>query len=250
MAARQIFSFPSSKAISDTLDAHIAVLSAKAIASSGKFTIAVSGGSLPTILAATLKSNTTIDFSKWHLFYADERCVPLDHADSNHLAVQRALLDHVPIPAAHVHTLTASLAPAEAAKRYEQDLRAVFGDVALPEFDLILLGVGPDGHTCSLFPDHPLLDVKDRWVAHLLDSPKPPPARITLTYPVVNNAETVIFVATGAGKQDMFHDMFDKGVDFPSGRVTARKNLFWFLDEPAAVKVSARSTEAGGRTTA
>ncbi|RHY38738.1 hypothetical protein DYB30_012805, partial [Aphanomyces astaci] len=96
-----------------------------------------------------------VDFSKWHVFFADERVVPLDHADSNYLACHDALFQH------------------------------------LPRFDVILLGMGPDGHTCSLFPGHVLLNESALWVASISDSPKPPPKRITLTYPVVNNAAAV-----------------------------------------------------------
>ncbi|KAJ3049074.1 6-phosphogluconolactonase [Rhizophlyctis rosea] len=233
MATPTIYVSPTSAHISASLNHLITRLSATSISRSNKFTVAISGGSLPKILAADLKSNTTIDFTKWHVFFADERVVPIDHDDSNFKAAKETLFAHVPIPREQIYTVEPSLSHDKAAEEYTQQLKKVFGADGIPQFDLILLGMGPDGHTCSLFPGHPLLEVEDRWVASLDDSPKPPPQRITLTYPVVNNAETVAFVATGEGKAEVLHKIFDLKEDFPSGRVTAKKNLLWFVDEPA-----------------
>jgi len=101
--------------------------------------------------------------------------------------------------------------------------------------DLILLGMGPDGHTCSLFPDHKLLDETKRDVASLTDSPKPPPARITLTFPVLNRAKNVVFVATGADKQAILHKVVETSGRLPAQQV---KNAKWFVDEVAAAKLT------------
>lgn len=131
----------------------------------------------------------------------------------------------------------------ELADSYEQELIREFASretARFPVFDLILLGIGPDGHTCSLFPKHELLEEKDRWVAHLEDSPKPPPKRITLTFPVLNHAARVAFVATGEGKADVLSTILDKPEEgLPASRVNPvfPGQLYWFVDDGASAKV-------------
>ncbi|KND05119.1 6-phosphogluconolactonase [Spizellomyces punctatus DAOM BR117] len=234
MAQPELYVFPTPDDISAALNVFVAGKSRDAIARSGRFTIALSGGSLPKVLAKQLKSNKSIDWSKWHVFFADERLVPLDHPDSNYLLAKQELLDHVPIPHEQIYTADPNVDRETAAKKYEEHLKKVFGSQDIPSFDLILLGIGPDGHTCSLFPGHPLLDVKDRWVASLDDSPKPPPTRITFTYPLLNNADTNAFVVTGDGKAETVYKILEKREDFPAGRVKAKHRLIWFTDNGAA----------------
>ncbi|KAF0695831.1 Aste57867_13351 [Aphanomyces stellatus] len=219
----------------------VAELSQASIAASGRFSLALSGGSLPKILEKGLSSlKDGVDFSKWHVFFADERCVPLDHADSNYLACHDALFQHVSIPRSQIYTIALHDDPAVVAQDYTQQLSQLWG-TELPRFDLILLGMGPDGHTCSLFPGHPLLDETHLWVASISDSPKPPPKRITLTYPVVNNAAAVAFVATGESKAPLMRHML--GVDaqtpsLPAARVhPTQGQTHWFIDEAAAAKL-------------
>jgi 6-phosphogluconolactonase len=131
----------------------------------------------------------------------------------------------------------------ELSDAYERELIAEFAQKAaarFPVFDLILLGMGPDGHTASLFPGHPLLAEEDRWVAWLDDSPKLPPKRLTFTYPVINHASRVAFVATGEGKVDVLHTVLDEpGVGLPSSRVRPvfPGHLYWFTDDAATAKV-------------
>lgn len=174
------------------------------------------------------------------VFYADERLVPLDHEDSNHLLVQKELLSQVPIPPEQVHTIDTKLLddPEEAADAYEKAIIKVFAareTVKFPVFDLILLGMGPDGHTASLFPGHDILQEDLAWVAHVDDSPKPPPKRITLTLPVLNHAHNVAFVATGEGKKDVMAtalDEPDKGL--PCSQVRpVNGEVYWFTDDAA-----------------
>jgi 6-phosphogluconolactonase len=215
--------FASNTEVSAWLDENVARLSREAIARSGKFIIAVSGGSLPVVLASKLKDNKDVDWSQWHVFFADERCVPLDHADSNYLLTKDSLLKFVPIPESQVYAINENFVsdPPQAAADYQKQLETVFGlsfaSGSFPEFDLILLGMGPDGHTCSLFPGHPLLQERLLWVSSLTDSPKPPPSRITLTYPVLDAAKNVVYVTTGGGKAEIFKKMFDDKVVYPAG---------------------------------
>ncbi|KAJ3029168.1 UNVERIFIED_CONTAM: 6-phosphogluconolactonase [Siphonaria sp. JEL0065] len=233
----------SSAEISSQLSVDVAKLSAQRIAESGRFTVAVSGGSLPSILAKELKNNASVEWSKWHVFLADERCVPNIHADSNMFLLQKELFNAVPIPANQIHAINDSLLTSEngtcsdaetasIANDYKAQLESLFGSNI--EFDLILLGMGPDGHTCSLFPGHLLLNVASTSVAYLIDSPKPPPARITLTYPVLNAAKHVYFVSTGEGKADVLYDILIKGVVYPSSLVKPQFPVVWYLDKPAA----------------
>lgn len=180
------------------------------------------------------------------IFFCDERLVPLDHEDSNYASVDKLFLSETPITAAQVHTIDTSLLsdPEELADEYERQLIATFAqrDAArYPVFDLILLGMGPDGHTCSLFPGHALLGEEDRWVAFIEDSPKPPAKRITFTYPVINHAYRVAFVAAGEGKQETLKQVLDEPErGLPSSRVrpSAPGQVFWFTDDAASAKVN------------
>lgn len=185
------------------------------------------------------------------VYYADERVVPLDHPDSNHHLCATEFYSKTTIPPANVHTIDPSLLDdiEELADSYEQQLIVQFASkdsARFPVFDLILLGMGPDGHTASLFPGHELLQEEDRWVAYIEDSPKPPPKRITLTYPVINHASRVAFVAAGEGKQDTLHAVLDKPEEgLPSARVrpAASGQLFWFVDDAASKKTQYARTE-------
>ncbi|KAF1951697.1 6-phosphogluconolactonase [Byssothecium circinans] len=217
------------------------------------FRVAVSGGSLPKTLGQALLKETTgegkVQFDKWEIFYADERAVPLDHADSNHKLVKEEILDKAPaeLGTPKVYPIDVRYLDdvQELADQYEKTLVSVFAQrdsVKLPMFDLILLGCGPDGHTCSLFPGSPLLRESDAWVLQISDSPKPPPKRITLSLPVVTHGIKVAFVATGGGKKDIMKQIFDtdEGRQLPCGLVNsgANEKVSWFVDYPAIEGVS------------
>ncbi|KAL4068357.1 hypothetical protein V8B97DRAFT_2009018 [Scleroderma yunnanense] len=239
-----LYSFPSASDLSPALAQFIAKAQKESLEKKGRFTVALSGGSLPKQLK-DLIGNAAIKWDKWQVFYADERVVPLDHPDSNHHLCMSELFEHVPIPHQNIHTLDPTFLDdlEELSDAYEQQLIREFAqrDTArFPIFDLILLGIGPDGHTCSLFPGHELLREEDRWVAYIENSPKPPPKRITFTFPVVNHAARVAFVATGEGKVDILSDVLDypeKGL--PSSRVRPAYpgQLYWFVDDSASAKV-------------
>lgn len=176
--------------------------------------------------------------------------VPFDSADSNHGTCQQRLFSQVPIPEAQIYTIDLTLLNdlEELADDYETKLIREFAakdSARYPVFDLILLGMGPDGHTASLFPGHQLLDETERWVAYIEDSPKPPPKRITLTYLVINHAARVAFVATGKEKQDMLKAVLDDpACDLPAARVKPHYpgNLYWFVDDAASAKAEYEKT--------
>ncbi|MCS7261593.1 MAG: 6-phosphogluconolactonase, partial [Anaerolineae bacterium] len=167
--------------------------------------------------------------------------------------VRTQLLDHVDIPTAQVYPVDTGLKPAAAAHAYQTALAQVFRPPAgeIPRFDLILLGLGEDGHTASLFPWHPLLHEKERWVAAVHDAPKPPPERVTLTLPVLNRAREVVFIAAGASKAAAVAGVFAphesaealpaRLVRPPSGRVT------WFVDQAAATQLQTGEAYVAGR---
>jgi 6-phosphogluconolactonase len=140
----------------------------------------------------------------------------------------------------------------ELSDQYEKQLISLFAEknaARFPVFDLILLGMGPDGHTCSLFPGHELLSETDRWVAYLEDSPKPPSKRITFTFPVINHAYRVAFVVAGESKQDMLHAVLDQPEEgLPCSRVrpAAPGLVFWFADDAAAKKVRRTDQSTAG----
>ncbi|KAI8377578.1 putative 6-phosphogluconolactonase [Radiomyces spectabilis] len=237
-----VYVFPTTDALSQGLNEYVEKLSRDAIQNHGVVSVAISGGSLPKLLSKYVSQNSNIDFSKWHLFWADERCVDYESDDSNYKEVKKTLLDHVNIPEANIHAIHEPYARGKDAQKaaadYESKLKAFFNGKE-PEFDLILLGMGPDGHCCSLFPGHPLLDDNQRWVASLTDSPKPPPERITLTYPVLNRAKSIVFVTAGEGKQEMVQKIIEQPqLQLPCQRVQpASGKVCWFIDNAAAGKL-------------
>lgn len=220
----------------------IARLSRQAIEERGSFVVAFSGGSLPALVAPRLlQLRDSIDWTRWEVFFADERYVGLDDKESNYHACNEELFRHVPIPADHIHTIDVSVPLPESAKSYQAKVESKLGrgGKALPQFDLILLGMGPDGHTCSLFPFHPLLKEDRLLVAPISDSPKPPPERITFTLPLVNAARNVAFVVTGDAKKDVLFNILEgkeeKEGELPSKHVWPTEgSLYWFVDQPAA----------------
>jgi len=239
-----LYSFPKVDDLVDALAEFVIKAQKEAVEKKGHFSVAVSGGSLPKQLNGLI-GKPGVRWDLWHIFYADERAVPLDSADSNHKLCTEYLFSKVPIPPAHIHTIDASLLDDldELADSYEKVLIQEFASrnsARFPIFDLILLGMGPDGHTCSLFPGHELLSEEDRWVAYIEDSPKPPPRRITLTYPVLNHAARVAFVAAGEGKADVLATVLDKPEEgLPSSRVRPAQpgHVYWFVDDAASEKV-------------
>lgn len=206
---------PSKAEVHAVLNPTIASVCEAALKSHGTFTIALSGGSLPgflsTIEAAFAAKSIDPKFDCWHVILADERCVTSDHADSNLGALQQKFLSKVGIPSSQVYGINeAKLSDTEAiAQDYESVVKEVLKK-SNGKLDLAVLGFGPDGHTCSLFPGHALLSETGRDVAPIEDSPKPPPRRITLTYPVLNTkTRHVIFCGAGGSKSPILKAVFE-----------------------------------------
>jgi 6-phosphogluconolactonase len=248
-----LYSFPSKEALQSDLTQYILQAQADAFARHQKFKVAVSGGSLPATLAdPNLLNNSQVEWEKWEIFFADERAVPLDHSDSNYGLLKTEFLDKIPgKKKPTVIPIDVSLLDdtQELADAYEQALVHSFAakdTVKLPIFDLLLLGCGPDGHTCSLFPGHELLREDIAWVAPIEDSPKPPPRRITLSLPVVTHALKIAFVATGGGKKEILRKIFDEHPEMESGEVLpcalvnlgAGEKVSWFCDNAATEGVA------------
>lgn len=164
-------------------------------------TLVLSGGSTPIPLFQRLAEDEEIDWSRIQVFWGDERCVPPDHEQSNYRSAYEHLLKHVDIPEENIHRMEGELPPAEAAQRYEDEIRRVLelepGE--LPRFDLVMLGMGDDGHTASLFPGTAALNEEHKLVV-ANDVPQMDTTRITLTFPVLNAARQVIFLVGGTGK--------------------------------------------------
>ncbi|XP_074932298.1 6-phosphogluconolactonase [Phalacrocorax aristotelis] len=234
--------FPSPRELGPALARLVTERAAEA--GGGRFALGLSGGSLVELLARDLPPAVAAGpaaAGPWLVAFCDERLVPPGHPESTAGAYQARLLPQLPTPGPRVLTLTPGLPPAAAADDYAAQLRQAFPGEDVPIFDLLVLGVGPDGHTCSLFPGHPLLQEKEKIVAAITDSPKPPPERITLTLPVLNAARMVVFVATGEGKAAVLKRILegDEENPLPAACVRPRSGqLRWFLDEAAAKELS------------
>jgi len=169
-----------------------------------RFSVALAGGNTPRRvyeLLATERFEHRVEWPQVDLFFGDERCVPPDHPESNYGMAYEALISKVAIPAKNVHRIIGEGNPGESATLYENQLRTFFAGASWPRFDFVLLGLGEDGHTASLFPGSDALNEKSKWVV-----PAKPPGskhdRITLTVPVFNHAARVVFLVTGAGKAE------------------------------------------------
>lgn len=208
---------------------------------SGKVSFVCSGGTTPeaTYRELAARGRPRVDWSKIHLFWGDERCVPPHHPESNFGMTKNALLDRIEIPASNVHRIPGEASPpAKAAVAYEVELRDHFAEEGRRGLDVVLLGLGADGHTASLFPGDPVLEETERWVRHVT-APEGyfPASRITLTLPLLNQARCIVFLAAGDGKKAAVAEILDPGEggrrDLPAARVEPRERLVWFLDRAA-----------------
>jgi len=215
------------------------------------FTAALSGGSTPKRLFELLGSPTFAGRIRWqnvHLFQVDERCVPPDDPQSNYRMIREALLDHAPLPAENFHRLAGEMPDREqACRQYAQTMAGVLSSPAgaWPRLELILLGMGPDGHTASLFPGTAALEEQKAWVRpNYVEKLKA--HRLTLTLPVLNAAANIIFLVAGADKADVLRAVLEGPPgQYPAQRVQpAHGRLSWLLDESAAHRLSAASVNS------
>ena len=242
--------FPAAMQMSEAAAKLFAARAAGAVSARGRFIAALSGGKTPVgiySLLAKAPFASQIPWARVHLFWADERCVPPDHADSNYRLVRELLLDYVPIPAANVHRIPAEMDPVEAAARYEGQLREFFaphGD-GFPVFDCILLGLGDDGHTASLFPNTPRLREESSPVI-ASRSPVSPVHRVSLSLRSINAARCVLFLTLGKHKSVAVARVMDQlgreDAHLPAAMVNPERGaLVWFLDYDAAALLNRES---------
>jgi 6-phosphogluconolactonase len=209
---------------------------AAARATDGPFSVALSGGSTPKRLYRLL-ATLPLPWQRIHWFWGDERFVPPDDPASNYRMTREALLAHVPVPADRIHPVpTVGLAPDEAAARYEATLEAFYGvkqpAPERPLFDIVLLGLGTDGHTASLFPGKPMLDERRRWVG-ATDDPQGAP-RITLTYPALESSREILFLVAGTDKKDRLREVLAGDRRLPAARLRPHGTLRFLADRAAA----------------
>ncbi len=212
-----------------------------------KFLLGLSGGSLPKFfsaaVAAMATSSSSVDWRRVRFFFCDERVVPFTSDDSTYKVYHEVLVGKVEgIGEDSFMVINPTLSAEEAAQDYSRKLAALSGQPggAPPRLDVLLLGMGPDGHTCSLFPGHPVLRERELLVAPVKDSPKPPPLRVTLTLPVLNAAAAAVFVCTGSGKKEVVRAVLEEdGCSLPAAMVRpCNGELVWLLDAPAAAALN------------
>jgi 6-phosphogluconolactonase len=232
--------FETAEALSLATAEFIIKLADESIAAVGRFSISLSGGSTPeklfTLLAGE-KYSKCMPWKNTFIFWGDERYVPLNDPRNNAHVAKTLLLDKTDIPAANIFVIPVNIEPAtEAAKAYENSIRKFFGD-SLPQFDLILLGIGENAHTASLFPHTAVIHEQNEWVSAVyVDEVKM--YRITMTAPLINNARNIVFLAVGEGKAEVLKTVLTSAYQpekYPAQLISpVNGNLYWFLDKKAA----------------
>jgi len=238
MGEPQVFADPESLA-QHAADWLLAWAAATAARPGERFAVCLSGGSTPKRLYELLAAAPRRDTFPWartHWFWGDERFVAPDDKASNFRMTREAMLAHVPVPAANIHPIpTVGITAQQAAEAYARELRAFHGEAALdparPLFNVVLLGLGTNGHTASLFPDQAVLDERKQWAGTMTD----PEAgtRITLTYPALESARETVFLVAGADKQPMLKRLLAADRTIPAGRLRPRGSLHFFVDRAA-----------------
>jgi 6-phosphogluconolactonase len=245
-AAAVVRVVPDADALTQAAEALVGDAVLHAVERRGRCAIVLAGGGTPRALYERLAAYDAARLP-WNLvdvWFGDERCVPPDDAASNYGMAREALLSRVPIPPENVHRIRGELGSAAAAEAYEAELRGTYGAVtpahaaggAGEGFDLVLLGIGTEGHTASLFPDHPALDVTDRWTTPVDPAPptaKPLVPRVTLTLPALTGAAEVLFLATGAEKKPIVDAVRAGDSALPAARVRGRERTMWIVDSAA-----------------
>ncbi len=229
--------FPGASELTHAIAEETLRIAQEAIAQRGRCSVCLSGGSTPKALNELWARDfsSRMPWNQTHFFWGDERYVPPDDPHSNFRMARESLLSQLAIPSQNIHPMPTHFPRADdAAKEYEAELRKFFG--AQPEFDVLFLGIGAEGHTASLFPGAPALDETQRWVV-AAEVPAKPSSRLTLTYPVLNRARNLFFLVAGEGKREIVRairrDPGGPASPYPAARVNAPR-IVWFLDQAAA----------------
>lgn len=212
----------------------------RCISSREQFAVAVSGGSTPIKLFTLLRDEYAdrVDWARVNFFWVDERCLPIEDKGSNFKGAWDVLLSHIDIPEGNIHRIGGEVPPGEGASEYEDELKRFFGADKTPEFDLVFLGMGEDGHTASLFPGSDSLKESERFAVPVYVE-RLKSWRVTLTLPVLNNAHGIVFLVAGRNKAGVLKDVLDnKGSKYPAGLIKPdHGSLIWLVDEDAAVEI-------------
>ncbi|WP_455380504.1 6-phosphogluconolactonase [Acidihalobacter prosperus] len=238
MKTGRCYTLSDAKTLYTTVTDRVLTLAHNAIQARGRFHLALAGGQTPQRLYECLAERADVDWARWEIWFGDERCVPPDHQDSNYLMARNKLLEHVPIPENQIHPIikTSAFTPERAATEYADALTALLPSHAgWPLLDTVLLGVGPDGHTASLFPGTPILDIADTPVA-AVQVPRLGAWRISLTLPVIRYARHLLFIVEGSGKNEiltrLIHGPRKKESLLPVERIS-NPHTEWYLDAAA-----------------
>ena len=214
------------------------------LARSGRFTVALSGGSTPRAAHRLFARDPYVRQIPWqdtHIFWVDERMLPFEHTESNFGAAKKDFLEKIPIPPGNIHPMPAEAEPEEGGRRYHQELKAYFrpAEGSCPRFDLIFLGIGDDGHTASLFPGNRLVDAEKKWVLAVKGG-HPDVFRLTLNYLLLNRARQVVFLASGRKKRGVVQRVLQGGEKrWPAAKILPENGeLLWLLDQDAAALLS------------
>ena len=234
---------PSTAALADAAAARFVAAAEDAIASHGQFIVALSGGSTPRDAYLRLGTEALVSKVMWsrvQVLWGDERCVPPDHVESNYRMARETLLDRVPVPAANVHRIHGEDDPATAAEAYEATLRALLRTPAGARIDLVLLGLGEDGHTASLFPGSAAVHEQTRWVMAARASAASV-WRVTLTPAVINAAAEVMFLVSGGAKAGILRRVLEdprRPQDLPAQAIApSNGRVRWWVDAAAAAEL-------------
>ncbi|MGZ8185478.1 MAG: 6-phosphogluconolactonase [Methylobacter sp.] len=215
--------FETAEQVAQAACQHILETARQAIAEQGKFKLVLAGGSTPEKVY-NLLAQADADWPQWYIYYGDERCLPVAHKDRNSVMAAQAFLEKVAIPTSQIFTIPAELGPERAAQSYQQ----IIAD-ALP-FKLVLLGMGEDGHTASLFPGH--LHPDQELVHAVYNAPKPPPNRVSLSAKALSSTEQLIFLSTGASKQDAVKN-WRLGHNLPVADIVPENPIDIYIDRAA-----------------
>ncbi len=256
MAAPLVRIFPDAEAVGRAAAEEFVRRAAEAVAARGRFAVALSGGSTPKRMYERLAEpplQSQVDWSRVDVFWVDERCVPPDNNDSNYRMAQKAMLSRLPIPPGRIQRLEAERPDLDAAARdYQAVVARAFGvpaDRAPPAFDLLLLGLGTDGHTASLFPETAALDETSRWVV-VNFVPKFAADRLTLTYPILNSARETLFLVEGADKAERLAEVLEGPAEpkrLPAQGIRPKTGLLvWYVDRAAAARLTLPPAEESG----